>query len=46
VTKMERVEKMRVSDDALDLVFRKARTYSDGFPSQCPRSCYNSSTTH
>ena len=23
---MERIEKMRVSDDALDLVFRKART--------------------
>jgi hypothetical protein len=25
---MERIEKMRVSDDALDLVFRKARTYN------------------
>jgi hypothetical protein len=28
VTMMERIEKMRVSDDALDLVFRKARTYN------------------
>jgi nitroreductase len=28
VTRMERIEKMRVSDDALDLVFRKARTYN------------------
>jgi len=27
VTMMERIQKMRVSDDALDLVFRKARTY-------------------
>jgi hypothetical protein len=25
---MERIEKMRVSDEALDLVFRKARTYN------------------
>ena len=28
MTMMERIEKMRVSDDALDLVFRKARTYN------------------
>jgi 3-hydroxypropanoate dehydrogenase len=28
VTTIERIEKMRVSDDALDLVFRKARTYN------------------
>jgi len=26
VTKMQRIEKKRMSDDALDLVFRKART--------------------
>jgi 3-hydroxypropanoate dehydrogenase len=28
MTTMERVEKMKVSDDALDLLFRKARTYN------------------
>src|ERR1700758_1970179 len=33
---MERVEKMRVSDDALDLVFRKARTYSGWLPKPVP----------
>jgi len=42
---MERIEKMKVSDDALDLVFRKARTYNAWLPSQCPRSCCGSSTT-
>ena len=29
---MERTEKMRVSDEALDLVFRKARTYNAWLP--------------
>src|SRR5271169_2327571 len=33
---MERIEKMRVSDDALDLVFRKARTYSTWLPKPVP----------
>jgi hypothetical protein len=28
VAKMERIEKKRMSDDPLDLVFRKARTYN------------------
>jgi len=28
VTTMERIEKKRMSDDALDLVFRKARNYT------------------
>ena len=32
----ERIEKMRVSDDALDLVFRKARTYSGWLPKPVP----------
>jgi len=43
---MERIEKMRVSDDALDLVFRKAPPTTHGFPSQYPRSCCGTSTTH
>ena len=30
------VEKMRVNDDALDLVFRKARTYSAWLPKPVP----------
>jgi len=33
---MERIEKMRVSDDALDLVFRKARTYNAWLPKPVP----------
>ncbi len=33
---MERIEKMRVSDDALDLVFRKARTYNTWLPKPVP----------
>ena len=36
MTMMERIEKMRVSDDALDLVFRKARTYSGWLPKPVP----------
>src|SRR4029077_9125693 len=36
VTMMERIEKMRVSDDALDLVFRKARTYNAWLPKPVP----------
>ena len=32
MTMMERMEKMRVSDDVLDLVFRKARTYNAWLP--------------
>ena len=32
----ERIEKMRVSDDALDLVFRKARTYNAWLPKPVP----------
>ena len=35
---MERIEKMRVSDDALDLVFRKARTYNAWLPRPVPVS--------
>jgi len=33
---MERTEKMRMSDDALDLVFRKARTYNAWLPKPVP----------
>jgi 3-hydroxypropanoate dehydrogenase len=33
---MERIDKMRVSDDALDLVFRKARTYNAWLPKPVP----------
>src|SRR5258708_32166436 len=33
---MERIEKMKVSDDALDLVFRKARTYNAWLPKPVP----------
>src|SRR6201987_5235295 len=33
---MERIEKMRVSDDALDLVFREARTYNAWLPKPVP----------
>ena len=33
---MEKIEKMRVSDDALDLVFRKARTYNGWLPKPVP----------
>jgi 3-hydroxypropanoate dehydrogenase len=36
VTMMERIEKMRVSDDALDLVFQKARTYNAWLPKPVP----------
>ena len=36
MTMMERIEKMRVSDDALDLVFRKARTYNAWLPRPVP----------
>src|SRR5580704_9313295 len=36
VTMMKRIEKMRVSDDALDLVFRKARTYNAWLPRPVP----------
>jgi hypothetical protein len=36
MTMMERIEKMRVSDDALDLVFRKARTYNAWLPKPVP----------
>ncbi len=36
VTMMERIEKMRVSDDALDLVFRKAHTYNAWLPKPVP----------
>jgi len=36
VTVMERIEKMRVSHDALDLVFRKARTYNAWLPKPVP----------
>src|SRR6266700_1535686 len=35
---MERIEKMRVSDDALDLVFRKARTYNAWLPKPVPEA--------
>ena len=35
---MERIEKMRVSDDALDLVFGKARTYNAWLPKPVTRS--------
>src|SRR5437870_6020281 len=33
---MERIEKMRMSDDALDQVFRKARTYNTWLPKPVP----------
>ena len=33
---MERIEKMRVSDDLLDLVFRKARTHNAWLPKPVP----------
>ena len=33
---MERVGKIRVSDDALDLMFRKARTYNAWLPKPVP----------
>ncbi|HEV3065633.1 MAG TPA: hypothetical protein VGX93_09835 [Chthoniobacterales bacterium] len=36
MTTMERIEKMTVSDDALDLVFRKARTYNAWLPTPVP----------
>jgi len=36
VTIRERIEKIRVSDDALDLVFRKARTYNAWLPTPVP----------
>jgi 3-hydroxypropanoate dehydrogenase len=36
VTVIEMIEKMRVSDDALDLVFRKARTHSAWLPKPVP----------
>ena len=36
MTMMERIKKMRVSDDALDLVFRKARTHNAWLPKPVP----------
>ena len=36
MTTMETVEKIRVGDDALDLVFRKARTYNGWLPKPVP----------
>src|SRR6516162_11029334 len=46
---MERIEKMRVSDDALDLVFRKARTYNAWLPKPVPeellRQVYDTPTS-
>ena len=36
LTTMERIEKMRVSDDVVDLVFRKARTYNAWLPKPVP----------
>src|SRR5882672_11241230 len=33
---MHRIEQMRVSDDTLDLVFRKARTYNAWLPKPVP----------
>jgi hypothetical protein len=33
---MDRIEKMRVSDDTIDLVFRKARTYNAWLPKPVP----------
>jgi 3-hydroxypropanoate dehydrogenase len=36
VTTIETVEKMRASDEALDLVFRKARTYNGWLPKPVP----------
>jgi 3-hydroxypropanoate dehydrogenase len=33
---MERIEKTRASDDAFDLVFRKARTYNAWLPKPVP----------
>ena len=36
MTMMEGIEKLRVSDDALDQVFRKARTYNSWLPKPVP----------
>ncbi len=36
MTLKERIEKRRMSDDALDLVFRKARTYNAWLPKPVP----------
>ena len=36
MTTKERIEKMKVSDDALDLMFRKARTYNAWLPKLVP----------
>jgi len=36
VTVMEKTRKMRVNDDALDLVFREARTYNAWLPKPVP----------
>ena len=36
MTTMERIEKMRVSADALDLMFREARTYNAWPPKPVP----------
>jgi 3-hydroxypropanoate dehydrogenase len=36
VAMMHRIEQMRVSDDTLDLVFRKARTYNAWLPKPVP----------
>ena len=49
VTMMERIDKMKVSDDALDLVFRKARTYNAWLPKPVPeellRQVYDTPTS-
>jgi len=46
VTMMERIEKMRVSDDALDLVFRKARTYNAWLPKPVARGAAAAALRH
>ena len=43
---MERIEKMRVSDDALDLVFRKARTYNTWLPKPVPEELLRQALRH
>jgi hypothetical protein len=42
----ERVKKMRVSDDTLDLVFRKARTYNAWLPKPVPDAVATTALRH
>lgn len=46
MTMMERIEKMRVSDEALDLVFRQARTYNAWLPKPVPEELLRTALRH